>query len=338
MAMDLSVIIINYKSIHHVVNCIESIYSQTNNLQFEIIVVDNDSNDEGKTLLLSKFPEVIWLQTGYNAGFARANNKGMETARGEYLLILNADTIILNNALDKAVALHRLFPGAAATGVQLLNKDGSQQISGAHFVKGGLNFLLPLPYFGRMLRFIGYLLKTRVPSVSEITGITAVDWIVGAFIMVRKDVLQKAGMMDEDFFMYAEEIEWCYRLKKHGSLLLFDEPRVIHLGGATSGDYYITEENENSKNLWNKKGGQIMVSQFLRIRKQYGILWFLIILFFFIIEVPIFILGLLIEKIIKGEKAKYKWTDLSGYLKNLGLLTNYSFRIIANKPYFYKVY
>lgn len=299
MQIVLSIIIINYKSAPHVLNCIDSIYRETNKHTCEIIVVDNDSQDTSETQVRSKYPQVIWIQTGYNAGFARANNEGIRNARGSYLLLLNADTIILDGALDKTILLFKKVPDAAGCGVQLLNPDGTHQISGAHFVRGGLNFLLPLPYLGRLVRYLGYRLKTRVPSIQKVSDKVEVDWIVGAFIMVRKETVQKAGLLDEDFFMYAEEIEWCSRLRKAGKLYLFEEPKVIHLGGGTSSDYYATDENENGKNLWNKKGRQIIISQMLRIRKQFGILWFLIILAFFIIEIPIFIIGLLTEKIFK---------------------------------------
>jgi GT2 family glycosyltransferase len=335
--MDLSIIIINYKSAHHVLACVESIYNETKDHSFEIIIVDNDSKDGSEEKIKSSFPVINWIQTGYNAGFARANNAGIRKAAGKYVLILNADTIIMDGALDKTLHLFKATDGIAC-GVQLLNTDGSHQISGAHFVQGGLNFLLPLPYLGRFVRHWGYKLKTRPPSVQTIQEVQEVDWIVGAFLLVKKEVLQKTGLLDEDFFMYAEEIEWCSRLGKEGKLYLFAEPRVIHLGGGTSSDYYESEEGDNSKNLWNKKARQIIVSQMLRIRKQYGMIWFLIMLLFLIIEIPIFFIGLLIEKIFKGARSRYSFDHLSGYLINLFYLGKYVPKIINNKPFFYKVY
>jgi GT2 family glycosyltransferase len=335
--VDLSVIIINYKSETHVINCVESIYKETIRHSFEIIVVDNDSGDESETSILSRFPGIKWLQTGYNAGFARANNAGIRIAKGKQILILNADTIIKDHALDKAIELFEASD-AVACGVQLLNTDGTTQISGAHFVKGGLNFLLPLPYFGSLVRWLGYKFNTRPPSVKNVEEKIEVDWIVGAFILVRKEVLNKAGLMDEDFFMYAEEIEWCARLRKQGKLYLFSQPQVIHLGGGTSSDYYATEETENSKNLWNKKARQIMVSQMLRIRKQFGVYWFLILLGFFLLELIIFPVCLLLEKLFRLGRSKYKWEQVGGYYNNVFSLLNYVPKIILNKNYFYKVY
>ena len=335
--MDLSIIIINYKSAHHVLACIESIYKETQQYSFEIIVVDNNSGDDSEAKIHTAFPNIAWIQSGYNAGFARANNIGIRAAHCEYILILNADTIILENALDKTIDLFKSKPEAVACGVQLLNTDRTHQVSGAYFKRGGLNVLLPLPYLGRFIRYMGYKLKTKVPSVTEVVAVQEVDWIVGAFIMVKKDVLEKAGMFDEDFFMYSEEIEWCSRLRKKGKLYLFEEPKVIHIGGGTSGEYYNTD-NDNSKNLWSKKATQIIISMLLRIRKQFGVFYFLLVCFFFIIEIPIFVIGLLIEKIFKGKDAKYKWENVSGYLRNTGFIIKYFFRILFNKPFFYKVY
>ncbi|MDB5196746.1 MAG: glycosyltransferase family 2 protein [Flaviaesturariibacter sp.] len=335
--MDLSIIIINYRSAQHVLNCLASVYEQTTRHSFEAIVVDNASGDDSEVRIKTSFPQAIWLQTGYNAGFARANNEGIRLAKGKYILLLNADTIVVDGALDKTIEAFKTT-GGAGCGVQLLNPDGSHQISGAHFIKGGLNFLLPLPYLGRFVRYWGYRLKTKVPSVQTVSAIMEVDWIVGAFILVPKEVLAKAGLLDEDFFMYAEEIEWCARLRQQGKLYLFEEPKVIHLGGGTSSDYYATSENENSKNLWNKKARQIIVSQMLRIRKQFGVFWFLIICAFFIIEIPLFIFCLLIEKIVRLGRSRYKWTDVKGYFKNILVLVRYVPKIIRNRPHFYKVY
>ena len=335
--MDLSIIIINYKSKHHVLACIKSIYKETYKYSFEIIVVDNNSEDDSETKIRAAFPNIIWIQSGYNAGFARANNTGIRSSKGEYVLVLNADTIVTNNALDKTIDLFKTKTDAVACGVQLLNPDNTHQISGAYFKKGGLNVLLPLPYLGRFIRYMGYKMKTKIPSVKEVVALQEVDWIVGAFIMVKKAVLDRSGLFDEDFFMYSEEIEWCSRLRKQGKLYLFEEPKVIHTGGGTSGDYYNTD-NDNSKNLWSKKATQIIISMLLRIRKQFGIFYYLVICFFFVIEIPIFVIGLLIEKIFMGRNAKYKWSNVSGYITNVGYIVKYFFRILLDKPFFYKVY
>ena len=336
MCMDLSIIFVNYKTAQLLLNCIDSIYAQTKTLSIEIIIADNFSQDDSQEIVTHKFPNIAWIDMGYNAGFARANNAGIKIATGEYLLILNTDTIILDGALDKAVALFKTENTAIACGVQLLNTDGSNQISGAHFIKGGLNFLLPLPYFGKFVRYWGYRLNSTVPSITSVSDKVEVDWIVGAFILITKKIAQ-ANLLDEDFFMYAEEIEWCSRLRQQGKLFLYEAPKVIHLGGATSGSFYNTKENDNSKNLWNKKGLQILISMMLRIRKQFGVSWFLIMLVFFVVEIPIFVIGLFIENIFAKQPSKYNWLDFKNYTINIFILVKYTVKIIINKPHFYKV-
>ena len=335
--MDVSIIIINYKSGALVLDCIKTIVQQTTPGSYEIIVVDNNSQDDAKEKILAAYPSITWLQTGYNAGFARANNAGIKIAKGEYLLILNADTIILDKAIDKSVGLLKAYPGAVGAGVQLLNTDGTTQISGAHFIKGGLNTLLPLPYLGRFIRYLGYQLKSTIPSVQHVQQDIEIDWIVGAYMLVKAEVIKKSGPFDEDFFMYAEEIEWCARLRKQGKLILFAEPKVIHIGGGTSGEYYSTEESENGKNLWNKKGRQIIVSNMLRIRKQFGVGWFLLIITTYIFEIPVFAIGLLIDKLFNGNKARFSWQNVWDYCRNIMVLMKYFFKILQNKTYFYKV-
>lgn len=335
--MDVSIIIINYKSASLVLDCMDSIYAQAKQYSYEVIIVDNDSKDDCREKVLSKYPATQWVQLDYNAGFARANNAGIEIAKGEFILLLNADTIILENAIDKSLFLLKQYKDAVGCGVQLLNTDGTTQISGAHFMKGGLNTLLPLPYFGRLVRYLGYRLKSKIPSVKNVEDIIEVDWIVGAYMLVKKETLVKSGLLDNDFFMYAEEIEWCSRLRKQGKLLLFAEPKVIHIGGGTSGDYYETNENENSKNLWNKKGRQIIISNMLRIRKQFGVFWYLVITGSYFFEIPVFFICLLFNKLFRGNKAKYTWQNFIDYTANMGILMRCFFKMLINKPYFYKV-
>ncbi len=335
--MDVSIIIINYKSCALVMDCIQSIVQETAPGSYEIILVDNDYKDGAKEKILTAYPGIHWLQLPYNAGFARANNAGMKMAKGAYYLILNADTIILDKAIDKSVALLKNYPHAAGCGIQLLNTDGTTQISGAHFVKGGLNTLLPLPYLGRLIRYAGYKFKTTVPSVQHVKKDIEVDWIVGAYMLVKADAVSKSGMFDEDFFMYAEEIEWCARLRKQGKLVLFAEPSVIHIGGGTSAEYYNTEESENGKNLWNLKGRQIMVSNMVRIRKQFGAGWFLLIAGIYLFEIPVFAVCLLADKLINGHNAQFKWKNVKDYTANMVVLMKYFFIILSNRKYFYKV-
>lgn len=335
--MDISIIIINYKSASLVLDCIESVYRHTKEHSFEIILVDNNSDDNCQQEVQAKYPATIWVQMGYNAGFGRANNEGFKIAKGQFILLLNADTVIQDGAIDKCANLLKKHPEASGGGVQLLNPDGSNQISGAYDIKGGLNVLLPLPYTGKLIRWLGYVSKSTVPSITHFDDATEIHWIVGAFIMVKKTALEKSGGFDPDFFMYSEEIEWCYRLRKQGKLLLFSEPKVVHLLGGTSNDYYETTENQNGRNVWNKKGRQVIVSAMLRIRKQLGIFWLLVNAGAYLFNIPVFFVCLLIDKLVHFNKSQYSWADFGGYCRNMLTLASYLPRMMVNKPYFYKV-
>lgn len=335
--IDLSIIIVNYKSAGLVVDCIESIYKNTTQHSFEIILVDNNSQDDCKERVLSKYKDVQWIQMGYNSGFARANNAGIRVSRGENILLLNSDTIVLENALDKTLRLFAQYPDAAGCGVQLLNPDMTHQASGANVVRGGLNMLLPLPYLGKLVRKAGYKLKVSAPSIITVPSVLEVDWIVGAFLMVRKNILASSKLLDEDFFMYAEEIEWCSRLRKQGTLLLFEEPKVIHIGGGSSTEYYNAENNQNGKTVWDEKGLQERLSNLLRVRKEFGLGWLFVITSFYVFEVPLFFFSLLVEKIFKAGRAAYTWPQVWGYAKNILIMLKYFPRMVINKPYFYKV-
>lgn len=333
--IELSIIIVNYKSAGLIIECLKTIYAETNDLLFEIIVVDNDSKDGSKELIMHMFPEIIWIEMNYNSGFARANNEGIRHSKGEVLLLLNADTLIIGNAIEKCV---RLFTKSTfvACGVQLLNTDLSPQISGNYFIKGGLNYLLPLPYFGNFIKWLGVLFSVKKPNVANTNSTIVVDWINGAFLMVNKWATEKSGLLDEDFFLYAEETEWCSRLKKIGDLCIFGEIKVIHLQGETAvSTFKSTDKTYN--NLFDKKGLQIMISNMVRIRKQFGVGWFLLMVSLYVFEIPLFFLGIIIAKLIQGSRSKFSFAQFRGYCKNMIFILGKISKIVSNKPHFYKI-
>lgn len=333
--MELSIIIINYKSAGLLADCLHTVYKQTAGLDFEVIVVDNFSNDDSERLVTTAFPLVTWIQMPYNAGFARANNAGIRAATGQAVLLLNPDTLILDNATrDCYWSLQQ--SNYVAAGVQLLNPDGSPQISGNYAMRGGLNYLLPLPYLGNFIKLLGNFLKVDKPNVPNASQTVEVDWINGAFLMVQRAALEKAGLLDEDFFLYAEEAEWCSRLKKTGKLCIFGQYKVIHLQGETANQTF-GSAGKGYYNLYDRKGLQIMVSNFVRIRKEFGAGWFLFDLAAYIAAMLVFPLAWFIDRMVNGRNAAYQWRQVIQYGKNVSKLVGLSPRILANRPYFYKV-
>jgi len=326
-----SIIIVNFRTSGMVIDCLRTVFESSPGPEFEVIVVDNFSGDDSESEILSRFPMVKWIQMGYNSGFARANNAGIKAATGEVVLLLNSDTLNENNAIGKCFDMF-VSSNYSACGIQLLNVDRSPQISGSYFIKGGLNQLMSLPYLGRFIRWMGYTFKVRRTSIPEVKGNAEVDWINGAFLMVKKEAIQKAGMMDEDFFLYFEEIEWCSRLEPTGKMCIYGDLNIIHLQGATT-NVVFGSTGQGYYNLYDKKGLQIMVSALLRIRKQYGLAWFFAHLLIYLITIPIFLIGLCFSY----GKSVYSFRQLKGYIKNCRKLIGLSGKMISNKPYFYKV-
>ena len=333
--MTLSIIIVNYRSAQLILDCLHTLYASSADQPFEVLVVDNASGDDSRQLIQSAFPFVKWIEMGYNSGFARANNEGIRESKGDAVLLLNGDTLPSAEAVG-ACYQRLLASGYVAAGVQLLNADGTPQISGMYVMKGGLNYLLPLPYLGLLIKKMGEWTKVEKPHVPETAGRVDVDWINGAFLMVKKSVIAGAGMLDEDFFLYAEEAEWCSRLKRTGPLCIYGDLRVIHLQGETANQTF-GSEGKGYFNLFDRKGRQIMLSNFVRIRKQFGVGWFLVQLLFYIGDIPVFFLGMLLSRVTGRALPRYTWTQLGQYCRNIGVILARSPTIIRNKPYFYKV-
>lgn len=334
--MQLSVIIVNYRSANLVIQCIESFVNDGYNPLFhEIIVVDNDDNDTSKALIISKCPYVKYISMGYNAGFARANNEGIRNSNAEVVLLLNSDTIAENGAIFRS--LHDLVVSDdVACGVQLLNQDRTPQIAGNYAMKGGLNYLLPLPYIGAALKRISGLMKMKKPNVPDAKDRVEVDWINGAYLMVKRNAIDKAGLLDEEFFLYAEEAEWCSRIRKFGKLAIYGKYNVVHLQGETSKEAFAST-GQGYFNLFDKRGLQIIVSNFLRIRKEFGLAWYLFDLLCYLIAVPVFWIATLLLHVFPVKERMYRLPQCAGFTKNVYRLLLLSPKMILRRPYFYKM-
>lgn len=331
----LSIVIVNYNGAELVADSIRSLYHFNETNDMEVIVVDNGSADNSKERITQLFPFVQWIDIGYNGGFAQGNNAGMMTAKGDIILLLNPDTLCVDNSVNRCHEALRKSEYTAA-GVQLLDANKEPQISGSYFVKGGLNHLLPIPYWGGFLRWLGYKAKSKIPNVKNAKAIEEVDWISGAFLMVKKEAIDKAGMMDDDFFLYGEEVEWCSRLKKVGRLCLFGDMQIIHLEGATINKSQGIDE-KGYYNLYDKKGLQLMVSNHLRVRKQYGVGWFLFLLLNYTWGVFFFWLCSTLYHLFTLKNPAREWKKVGQMGGNVLRVWRLAPKIISNKPHFYKM-
>lgn len=329
----LSIIFVYYHTRFFLQKCIESIIENETDFKFEIIVSDNGSASDDKDFFLKLFPSIVWIDMMGNYGFARGNNAAMKVANGDCYLLLNTDTLLENNAISICYTRLNHDKSLVAAGLNLKFDDGAPQISGSYFVAGGLNYLLPLPVTGFVIKRLSKLIGKKAPHVINRAESVNVDWISGAFLMVKKSAVLSAGFMDEDFFLYAEETEWCYRLGRVGNLVLFGDLSVIHYEGFSSK----LEHNDQERGyyeLHTKRGFQLMVSNILRIRKQYGLIWYLFILIFYSLEVVwSFIISFIFLLTGSSEKLK-RWY---GFSLNIIQLVRLMPKMISGTPYFYKM-
>jgi GT2 family glycosyltransferase len=190
----LSIIIVNYKAPGLVVDCLQTIFTTNKTSNVEVIIVDNFQDDS--EAIIKWFPQVRWIQMDSNSGFARANNAGIRAANGKIVLLLNSDTLNENDAIAQCAGCLETSDYVAC-GVQLLNPDGSPQVSGNYFTTGGLNQLMMLPIVGKVARWLGYTMRVKSTNVPNAEGIVKVDWINGAFLMAKKEAIDKAGLLNE---------------------------------------------------------------------------------------------------------------------------------------------
>jgi hypothetical protein len=230
MQPDVSVIIVNWNTCALLAQCIQSLYDHCGALACEIVVVDNGSTDGSQAMLRERFPQVRLLQNIENVGFARANNQGLNESLGRYALLFNSDAFATPNALQALVSVMESQPRAGIVGAQLLNADGSFQASHTRFPTLAREFLI-LSGLGRMM--FGRWYPSYGPETEK--GAQSVDYVEGACLLARREAVKAVGGMDESFFMYAEEVDWCYTMKQAGWQVWYQPAaKIIHLGGGSS--------------------------------------------------------------------------------------------------------
>jgi len=248
--MDVSIIIINYNTKDLIKQCIDSVLEKTQDIEFEIIVVDNASSDGSQQFIKNVYPNIIFIESPDNLGFGRANNLGFEYAKGRNLFLLNSDTILLNNAVKILSDYLDSNIEAGVCGGNLYDEKGSPVFS---FSRSLSPVLSELNFF-----FKGILFKIMYRENIEFNHTSKplkVGYITGADMMLRSSVFGSAGQFDRDFFMYSEDIELTYRIKKSGfSVYSVPDAHIIHLIGRSSqDDYNKLKIMINSTNLYLKK-------------------------------------------------------------------------------------
>lgn len=320
--VDVSILIINYKCADLTIAAIQSVKDWTKRVSYEVIVVDNDSQDQSKAQVLEQHPDIQWIDMGYNAGFARANNRAIQAAQGRYYLLLNADTLQNMDAIDVCVERMDAEPDVAASAPMQLYGNGS-----------------PQPYFESFAEFrrIFYIVPIRLQAWVErmlpptvYTDPRQHDWLVGAFLVIRREAVQKVGALDESFFMYGEDVEWSYRLGRVGKLLYYKDLGFLHL----TSDSPFRRTDVSYVNRFNV---QMQVSNLLWLRKQYGVGAYLVVMLNYALLIPIFTGWKAFVNLKNRRPLGSEMENQRRFARRFQMLLRYFWPTVFNRPGFYKI-
>ncbi|UHG90378.1 glycosyltransferase family 2 protein [Spirosoma oryzicola] len=325
--LDLSIVIVNYKTPELILNCLASIYTHTKNVEFEVIIVDNQSGDDSQSRIQAHYPVVRWFDMGYNSGFARANNYGIGQAKARNVLLLNSDTLLMDNVLARCVGVLDKQSDVAA--VSVLQRGADRQLRPNLYTT-----------FGQMRRAFYILpagasfqnwLQRLIPD-PHFTDPNQVEWLSGAFLMTRLSTIARAGGLDENFFMYGEDVEWGYRLGKQGRLLLLQDASFVHL------EYGSSDNNQQHVVTHiNRFKPQIQVSQLLWVRKQYGVGAYLVLILHYVFMIPVVFAW---KVAVNLRDRRSPWSDLTNqraFAQQVGIFLRFFWKTLFNQRGFYKV-
>ncbi|MBI4301728.1 MAG: glycosyltransferase family 2 protein [Chloroflexi bacterium] len=234
--MDLSIIVVNWNVKDYLERCLASLKAfrgRRPGLKMEILVIDNASTDNSVAMVKERFPQVQLIVNSTNRGLPAAYNQGINLSRGRYILLMNADTEVVEDALFVMADYLAHHPRVGMVGPQLLNSDGSVQSSrrrfptlATAFIESTIlqRYLYSLPLLKR------YYCDDQLPQLVQ-----DVDWLVGAFLAIRRETVKQVGGLDEGFFMYFEEVDWCHRIKDAGwQIVYLPTAKIVHHYGRSS--------------------------------------------------------------------------------------------------------
>lgn len=234
MRIDVSIVIVNYNVKAFLEQCLMAINRAKHDLEIEIFVVDNASVDGSQAMIKRKFRDVVLIENTKNVGFSKANNQALKNVKGTYVLIINPDTLIQEDTLVKLKDFLDRHPKTGAVGCKLINPDGSFQITSRRS--------LPTPWvaFTKITGLSRLFSRSRIFGKYNLTFLdpdceTEVDVLSGSFMFVRRAVLKDVGLFDEDYFMYGEDIDLCYRIKRKGWKIVYTPTtKAIHYKGEST--------------------------------------------------------------------------------------------------------
>jgi len=230
----LSIVIVNYNTEKLLQGCLESVYAGANGTPFDVWVVDNHSRDSSVEMVKSRFPKVRLIESESNLGFSRANNKVIAQSTSEYVLLLNPDTLVIGDSIDRMIKFMNEHPEVGISGCKVLNADRTLQLACRRSIP------TPKVAFFRLIGLSRLFPKSQMVAKYNLTykdpeETHEVDAVSGAFLMIRRKAVEDVGLLDERFFMYGEELDWCLRAKRAGWAVMY-HPRaeIIHYKGEST--------------------------------------------------------------------------------------------------------
>lgn len=325
---DLSIIIINYKTPELILDCLSSIYAYTTSISFEIIIVNNASKANDEALIKSKFSEIRWLEMGYNAGFGRANNAGMKAANGRYVLLLNSDTLLINDVLPKAIQRLENEPQTIAVSAVQLDKNKSVKPiihSYAHLLRYSW-ILLPL-------KSSDNLLAKLIPE-KKYADPEEVDYLPGAFMLMKKEAFEKTGGFDENIFMYAEDSEWSNRLAQNGKIKLLADCQFVHDEWGSSPEL---KSKQSGFTYFNRFDQQAQLSNLYFIRKYKGGFYFLVLMCHYWAWVPLFYIIKFVSRLKDFKNPFSDYAAQHTFASTIRVFSSYWLDILFKRKKFLKI-
>ena len=322
--MDLSIIFVNYQSETYLYNCIQSIYQHCQKRTFEIIVIDNFPIPGANQPILSSFPDTKWLNQPSNSGFSIANNRGLAAATGNFVLFLNADTLAFDHSIEKAIDYLEKQPEIAAIGAYQVHEDLSRHpfYWSQNQLRKDLYILPGHPKIQKLL--FSLLPNENFQSAEETNN------LVGFFMLMKKETALRAGGWDEDFFLYAEDVEFSNRLAQIGKLCYFEDVQMIHLVGKNP-------FRRTKISFVNRFSVQIQISNLLWIRKSYGPLAYMIIMLNYALVLPGYWFWKCLNNLSKGKSILFNTENQILFTRKLIVLFSYLPKILFLKPYLFQI-
>lgn len=322
---DLSIIIVNYKTPELILRLLDSLQRWVLKHSYEVIVVNNASKGDDKELITLAHPMVQWIETGYNAGFGRANNVGMRAAKGAAILLLNSDTYAIDDSIDRCWERLKAESNTIAAGAMQLMPDGTPRHFYHTFTFQRSFWILPPG--------LDHWLEKWIPQ-TPYQDPEQVDYIAAAFLMVKKEGFERTKGFDEEFFLYGEDTEWGYRLSQIGPLKVYRDCFIVHEEWGSKPERY---DRAHEFTHFNRFDPQIQLSNLVWIRKQYGVVRYVALMLHYWAWVPLFFF---IRVLINLTERKWPWENQYNqirFAKMIGQFSRYFWRILFRIPTFYRL-